>query len=575
MGTAGARGVGLRRAGRGRRRQARPLDLALLVIVAFAIVVGVVQLAAMASHPDTANGVIAFTAVLWIWVSAGVLAWWRRPANGMGPLILVGSIAVCLGGLGNLQLPLSDTVSALFATSVFAVTVHLLHAFPSGRLRSRPSVGVVGAGYVAATGFDVLGVVAPATRPLISVVQPVLGALVMTATAVVLTTRLVAADHRHRRILLPLSAYGIVAVLGVVAAPRLLTGAAAPVVGIVQLALMAGLPVAFLLGVVAGSFARTTPLETLSAWLAVGGADKPAVERALRASLGDDSLQVVYWSAQGGDFVDADGAAFLPAPPTGGRAQVPVRVDGRLVGAIDYDTRVTDDALTVSRAGEILAIAIDRERLTAELTLSNEELIQSRRRLMEAAYAERARIARDLHDGLQVQLVLLALEAQSMSGVSGDERLPAAAHLRAGIDEAAGELRRLVHNVMPAPLRERGLVAAVEELVDRAEVPALLSADVDESRVSSAAAHTAYFVISELLTNAVKHADATTLRVSVSLRDDRLTLVVEDDGVGEARIGHGAGLRGLHDRVAALEGAVEIVSPRGGGTRVGVELPCA
>jgi signal transduction histidine kinase len=83
--------------------------------------------------------------------------------------------------------------------------------------------------------------------------------------------------------------------------------------------------------------------------------------------------------------------------------------------------------------------------------------------------------------------------------------------LRAGIDEAATELRRLVHNVMPARRCARGLVAAVEELVDRAEVPALLSADVDESRVSSAAAHTAYFVIAELLTNAVKHAGATAL----------------------------------------------------------------
>lgn len=574
MVTPRTRGAESRRAGRGHRRQVLPLELALWVIVAFAVIVGVVQLAASAAHPDMANALVAFTVVLWIWVVAGVLAWWRRPANGTGPLILLGAVALCLGGLGNLQLPLSDVVSALFATSVFAVTVHLLHAFPSGRLRGRLSVGVVIAGYAAATGLDALRVVAPRAGALISVVQPVLGALVMTATAAILTIRLVISDRRHRRILLPLSAYGIVAVLGIVAAPRLLTGTAASMVGVVQLALMAGLPVAFLLGVVAGSFARTTALESLSAWLAVGGPDKPAVERALRASLGDDSLQVVYWSAQSGSFVDADGVAFLPAAPAGGRTHVPVRVDGRLVGAIDYDTRVTDDPLTVRRAGEILAIAIDRERLTAELTLSNEELIQSRRRLMEAAYAERARIARDLHDGLQVQLVLLALEAQSMAGVVAGDTPAAAEHLRAGIDEAAAELRRLVHNVMPAPLRERGLVAAVEELVDRAEVPALLSADVDESRVSSAAAHTAYFVIAELLTNAVKHAGATALRVSVALREDRLTVIVEDDGVGDARIGVGAGLRGLHDRVAALEGAVEIVSPRGGGTRVGVELPC-
>jgi hypothetical protein len=96
--------------------------------------------------------------------------------------------------------------------------------------------------------------------------------------------------------------------------------------------------VAFLLGVVAGSFARTTALESLSAWLAVRGPDKPAVERALRASLGDDSLQVVYWSAQSGSFVDADGVAFLLAAPAGGGRTCRCASTVSLVGAIDYDT---------------------------------------------------------------------------------------------------------------------------------------------------------------------------------------------------------------------------------------------
>jgi hypothetical protein len=278
------------------------------------------------------------------------------PPTAPDPLILLGAVALCLGGLGNLQLPLSDVVSALFATSVFAVTVHLLHAFPSGRLRGRLSVGVVIAGYAAATGLDALRVVAPRAGALISVVQPVLGALVMTATAAILTIRLVISDRRHRRILLPLSAYGIVAVLGIVAAPRLLTGGG--IHGRSRPARSHGRAAGGLPPRRRGRLVRSHHGAGVAERVARGpGPDKPAVERALRASLGDDSLQVVYWSAQSGSFVDADGVAFLPRAGRR-RAHVPVRVDGRLVRAIDYDTRVTDDPLTVRRAGD----PCDRDR---------------------------------------------------------------------------------------------------------------------------------------------------------------------------------------------------------------------
>jgi len=565
-----------------RRWQSGPLDRALVVIVVLGALVGVIELAAVPSHPATADALVAFCLVFWIWLATGVLAWWRRPSNGTGPLIVWGAIALCLGGLNNMSWPVLGTVSALFATTIFAVTVHLLHAFPSGRVQGRLSRGVVVAGYIVATGLDVVGVVLEAIgAPNVDALQALLGLAVMVTTAVVLARRLTATDRRHRRVLLPLSLYGIIAVLGVVIAPRVLAETAPSLIGIVQLVLLAGLPIAFALGIRAGAFTRTTALEALSAWLAVGGATRPAVERALRTTLGDDALTVVYWSAEREVFVDAAGATVIEQLPGRHRARVPVRVGGRLVGAIDYDSRITDDPRIVARAGDVLAIAIDRERLIAELTVSNDELMQSRRRIIEAAYGERTRIARDLHDGLQVQLVLLAIEAQAIAGLAprganvvGADVVAAAEHLRSGIDAAAAELRRLVHNVMPAPLRERGLVAAVEELVDRLEVPAALDADIDESQLSSATVHTAYFVVAELVTNAVKHAEARSVRVRIGRSGGRLLLVVEDDGVGGARVGAGAGLRGVEDRVEALQGAVEIVSPRRGGTRVGVELPC-
>ena len=228
------------------------------------------------------------------------------------------------------------------------------------------------------------------------------------------------------------------------------------------------------------------------------------------------------------------------------------------------------------RAGEVLAIAIDRERLTTELLVSNEELSQSRMRLVEAAYRERSRIARDLHDGLQVQLVLLALEAQTIANAP-DASPPVSAaseELRRGIDRAAADLRRLVHNVVPATLLEQGLVAATEDLVDRLEVPAALKADVDEKTLSAATTHTAYFVLAEVLANAVKHSRATTVSVRLHAADGCLQMDVHDDGVGGARLESGTGLRGLADRVDVLDGTIAIDSPRGGGTRVRVELPC-
>ena len=567
---------------RPRHGSGRPLPPALVMIAVFAFLLGAVEVAIGLRAPDTLWVVALFTDVFWIWVAAGVLAWWRRPHNNTGLLLVIGGVALFLAGLANLEVDALTVLSAIFATSPLAMTMHLLHAFPSGRLRGRLSITTVVLGWVACPVFQLalvlLSASAPAAIPAVAAVQKTLGITVMVLTAIVLARRLIVADPGHRRVLLPMFGYGIVAVLLLAFAPTIVgaLGWDPAIGGVTQLIVSAAIPVAFLLGVLLGGFRRTGDLEPLSAWLGITGAGGPAVARALAGTLGDDSLRVVYWSAERGEYVDETGGPVDPAQRGPDRGWCEIRVESRLVGAIVYDTRMTADPAPVRRAGDVLAIAIDRERLTAELLASNDALTQSRIRLVETADRERSRIAQDLHDGIQVQLVLLALAAQTIANASdaSPETSEASARLRRGIDEAAADLRRLVHNVLPVTLTERGLTAAAEDLVDRLAIPATLETDVDDAAISSTTAHTAYFIIAEALTNTVKHSKASSVRVTLHAEGGLLHIAVRDNGVGGASVDRGAGLHGLLDRVDALGGSLRMRSDPGHGTEVKVELPC-
>jgi signal transduction histidine kinase len=203
-------------------------------------------------------------------------------------------------------------------------------------------------------------------------------------------------------------------------------------------------------------------------------------------------------------------------------------------------------------------------------------------RLMRAADADRRRLARDLHDGLQLRLVLLAMRADQLCL---DERAcPAArAHgdgIRAELQAAIEELRAFVDGVMPAALCERGLVAAIRELVGSLPIAVRLTLrGVDDrhearpARLPEAVESVAYFVVCEALGNAVKHAGADRVAIALTLADGRLQVTVSDDGVGGADE-RGSGIRGVADRVEALEGRLTVYSPGGCGTRVVAQLPC-
>jgi signal transduction histidine kinase len=521
-----------------------------------------------------------------VYIGTGLLAWTRRPSNRMGALIVAGGFAWVLAGLLNTGIPALIAVAMIVATLPLAIAVHLLHAFPSGRLRGRASRLTVLAGYFVALVLQapvyLVGQGAEGPNRVLQIadrhdlahvgqwVQSIAGAAVMAATAAILFARLRRAEPARRRVLAPLDAYGILAVL-FVPIGSIVVQAWFPEAGlelaVAQLTVMAGLPVAFVAAMLRGGFARTEEVQELGALLNAEEG-RPALRAALRQVLGDDSLDLLFRVAAPPRWVDRDGVEVEPPGPSSERSVSEVRIGDRLVGAIVYDaTLIADDEL-VAEAAQVTALALDNERLTVELLASRERLRVSRARLVEATDAERRRIARDLHDGLQTRLVLLAMLAGRSD--AGDDT---AAELRAGLGEAIAELRELVQGVVPATLTERGLYAAAEELTDRMPVPVAIDFDPDGGELPLGVETAGYFVVSEAFTNAVKHSGAEEMRLSIGRRDGSLRIEVVDDGVGGARLG--SGLRGLADRVDALRGELTIDSPPGGGTRILMEVPCA
>jgi signal transduction histidine kinase len=204
-----------------------------------------------------------------------------------------------------------------------------------------------------------------------------------------------------------------------------------------------------------------------------------------------------------------------------------------------------------------------------------EELRASRARIVEAADAARRRIERDLHDGAQQRLVTLALDvrmARARLDREPDSAGPFLERIGAELGAASAELRELARGIHPAVLTERGLAPAIAALAARAPVPVEIL-DLPEERLPATAEATAYFTVSEALTNVAKYARATHATVRLAREDGALAIEIRDDGVGGAEAGTGSGLSGLADRVGALDGSLHVESPAGEGTLVRAVLP--
>ena len=301
-------------------------------------------------------------------------------------------------------------------------------------------------------------------------------------------------------------------------------------------------------------------------------AEPEGVVGALRDALGDPGLEVRFVLAPDDAPVDERGRPVVASDD--GREVHPVTRGGAVLGQIVWSPGRGGDRLLLPPVVEVASLAIEMARLRVELRRRLDEVAESRARIASVADEERRRIERDLHDGAQQRLVSIGLalrHAQHQLDLDPDEARRTLDGAVVEIGSAIGELRGLAHGLRPA-LLQSGLGPALRELADRAPVPVRVSAGADRYPAELEAA--AYFVACEGLTNAVKHARAAQVVLEVARQDSTLIVTIADDGVGGARVGHGSGLTGLSDRVAARGGRLQLVSARGRGTTLRAELPC-
>jgi len=278
---------------------------------------------------------------------------------------------------------------------------------------------------------------------------------------------------------------------------------------------------------------------------------------------------------QYGSWADQNGnPTALPAPDSGRRVTV-VEQHGEQIAALVYDATLGEEPELVEAVSAAAAIALENGRLEAELRARLQELHGSRTRVVEAEQNERRRLERNLHDGAQQRLVALALELGMLAEHSGSDpatqtRLKRA---RSELAESLSELRDIAHGLHPAVVSGHGLAVALDSLVAATPLDVHLTTD-GLPRLSEPLEVAAYYVVSESLTNAAKHAHATRVTVDVGVIDGTLVAEIVDDGIGGADSEGGTGLRGLADRVEALNGRLRIWTAAGKGTRVRAELPC-
>jgi signal transduction histidine kinase len=566
-----------------------------------AIGLGLVPLLATADFlSDRALWIVLDVVIGGGFTAVGLFTWYHRPDNRVGLLMVATAFAWYFVVAGNTEPPFLWTLGQLFSNLFAATAIHLLLAFPSGRLETALDRVVVGVAYLATTvlWLPVMFFMAPASfgcpecpENLLLIEADagfsdtyfdalgVLGIVLMLSVVARLIQRWVNASEPLRRAVTPVFLVG--GAFMVALAALLAAGLVEPFGGGVTMdlfyacAIAFGLvPYVFLAGLVRGHWIRGRGLGALVRWLGQPH-HADALREELARALGDPSVELAYWLPATGQHVDAEGHPVELPPPGAARAVTEVERDGRRIAAIVHDPALLDDPGQVRAAGAAAALALENGRLEAELRAKVEELSASRARIVESGYAARRRLERDLHDGAQQRLVSLALSLRIFrSRVAGDpdavRELDAA---RSELDQALDELRELARGIHPSVLSDRGLDAALDGLARRAPLPVELG-ETPAERLPDRVESAAYFVVAEALTNVAKYAQASHASVNVRRVDGQVLVEVSDDGVGGADPATGTGLRGLFDRLSAVGGRLEVESPPGQGTTVRAAIPC-
>ncbi|MDQ4037556.1 MAG: sensor histidine kinase [Actinomycetota bacterium] len=306
--------------------------------------------------------------------------------------------------------------------------------------------------------------------------------------------------------------------------------------------------------------------------------DKPErIEAALRQAMADPTIEVRHWDAERQQWTGEHGDP-VPAPQEDeGRSVLLLERQGAPVAAVVHDPVLLEDPGLLASVGAVLRLSIDNDRLSAQVQRQLKEVHASRARILAAADEERRGIERDLHDGAQHRLLAISMSLQDVrlqaSGIGApDVLLDRLESVAVELREAMREMRELARGIHPAVLTNEGLEPAVRTLARRCTVPVELGIDLN-GRLPAPVETAAYYVVAEGLTNVARHSRASHSRVKLGLEDGFLVVEVSDDGSGGASPFTGSGLRGLSDRVAALDGVLTVTSARSGGTCLRARIP--
>ncbi len=578
------------------------MRLVRLSLVVAAVLLGVVayqvQVDDLFSPSERAFAIVV---VAWAFILAGLVAWARRPANRLGPLMLVAGFALLLRQLRYSHDPAVFTVFFALGDLSYALVGHAALAYPAGRVIDRAERAVVMAGYAVVVTFPLaILLFYDGTRPLLffdptpreslllvagnaevveflqkSLVLVLYGALATVFIALI-GRRLIRATPHARRVLSPLLlAAVVVALRGVF--ETVFTFVDRPFAYDYlfwwQIGGFIALPLALLAGLLQARLAQASVAELV---LELERTPTDGIRDALARALDDPTLELAFWLPERREFVDAVGGSVELPVGVDGRAVTRLEHEGEPLAALVHDPLLLEEAELLQAAGAAARLALENARLHADMRAQLVKVRESRVRIVAAADEERRRIERDLHDGAQQRLVALALELRSAHRRFGGDADGAVDRLLgATVDEllaAVEELRELARGVHPAILTEDGLAAALESLAGRTPIPVDLV--VSAVRLRPEVEATAYFLACEALANVVKHAGASNVALRAQVRDGVLVVEVRDDGTGGAQADAGSGLSGLADRVEALGGRLRIESPVGGGTVVVGEIPC-
>jgi signal transduction histidine kinase len=529
----------------------------------------------------------------WITVSyvlCGLIAWLRRPASRFGPLMIAAGFVSFLTDLSWTSSDVPFTIGQALDLLPPVLFLHVFLAYPSGRLQAWFERALIVTAYATAIGFQAvrmsLGGYGPhnlfeiasnpgAASALLHVQLVAVSAFCFCGVGILAGRRWLNGRPLRRSLALLIDAFA----LGLVMIAFLLTSYAfdGPWVAEIRWATFVTLgvaPAVFLIGVLHDRLIRSAVGEL---FLELRADPAPADLRdALARALRDPSLILAYWLPDFGSYADHDGRPVEVPDPDGRLAMRLIERDGGRVAALLHDPALEDEPELLTAVTAAAGIALENARLNVELRARVEELRGSRARIVEAGQRERQRLERNLHDGAQHRLVALSLQLSLLEEELVGQRSATAQleRARGEIDTSLDELREIAQGIHPAVVTGHGLAVALEQLVARAPVPVRIRVEIGV-RLPEAIEMAAYYLISESLANIGKYAQASSATVEVVRANGDLHVEVTDDGIGGADTERGSGLRGLADRVEALGGQLRVWSPRGGGTRLRAEIPCA